>query len=73
MEIKIKLQKFSVPDFVLQEGRIGKRQEGFNEPPSYALSDLDVATLSELCEQFRKDIFEKANKIDPHAPNRRTV
>ena len=36
---------------------------------SLNLSELDEDTLSNLCDQFRKNVFEKANKKDPRESN----
>ena len=66
MEMKIKLKPFRVPNFVLSEPKITSREEGLQEPPKFALSEIDEATLDLLCEQFREDVFEKAGKIDPN-------
>ena len=42
-----------------------KRENGFVENPKIAIEDLDVNAIDSLCEQFRKDVFKQANKIDP--------
>lgn len=63
--IKVELRPFSVPNFVIQVMAPGKRQDGFKEAPSYALSELDADTLSEMCDEFRAEIFKKAGKEDP--------
>ena len=33
--------------------------------PSVAVRDLDVTTVSEMCDQFRKDAFVRNGKPDP--------
>lgn len=63
--IPTELQPFRIPNFVLEKSQVRPRQEGFVETRSHALADLDVSVLSRLCDQFRKDIFEKAGKVDP--------
>lgn len=65
MEMKVNLKPFSTPNFVIAEQRLGLKQDGIVEPPKWHITEVDVSTLSELCDQFRKDIFEKAGKFDP--------
>lgn len=60
MKHEIKLQPFKVPNFVLAHGPARPRQEGFIEPPKFALHELSEATLTEMCEQFKADVLEKA-------------
>jgi hypothetical protein len=64
-KITVELRPFNVPNFVLQVMAPGKRQDGVKEAPSYALSELDAGTLSEMCDDFRLEIFRKAGKEDP--------
>ncbi len=61
----INLQPFKTPNFVLVVPTIGERNEGFKETPKFALKELDASTLDQLCSQFRRDIFAKAEKSDP--------
>ena len=65
MEMKIELIPMWVPNFVLQKMPPRPRQDGFAEGPKFALAELDAATLAGLCDQFRKDVFAKAGKVDP--------
>ncbi len=65
IEIKVKLQRMRVPNYVLIEPRPGTREEGLKETPKYSLSELDAATLDELCIEFRREVFLKASKPDP--------
>jgi hypothetical protein len=37
----------------------------FTSRPKLALSEIDADSLAELCDQFRRAIFEKAGKADP--------
>jgi hypothetical protein len=62
--VELKLQPFRVPNYVLTEGKVRPRQDGFHpeETPKYALNELDEETLSALCDEFRKGVFEKAGK-----------
>lgn len=63
--LNIELQPFQVPNFVIQKVGPRPREEGFQEAPKYRLADVDEATLSMLCDAFRAEVFEKADKIDP--------
>ena len=65
IEIRIQLRPFTIPNFVIAEGRINPRQEGFKELPSYPLSELSSDTLDEMCEEFRRGVFAKAGKELP--------
>lgn len=69
MDIKVKINSFAVPDKVNLQGKLRSRQDGFHESLSLNLSELDEDTLSKLCDQFRKNVFEKANKKDPRESN----
>jgi hypothetical protein len=66
--MEIKLQPFITPNFVLEDKMaIGKRQDGFHPDlvPKWSLSEVDPETLSNLCDDFRKEIFRKSGKKDP--------
>lgn len=67
MHISVPLRPFSIPSFVIAVAQPRPRQEGPTLSPSWPLSDLDVTTLSDMCDQFRADIFKKAGKTDPRA------
>ena len=64
IHVKVNLQPMRTPNHVLTEAKPGLRQEGFKETPKYALSELSEEALDALCVQFRKDVFEKAGKVD---------
>jgi hypothetical protein len=66
-EMKLKLQPFTVPTFVIAEMPPGLRQDGIKEAPKWALKDLDADTLAELCHEFRRAVFLKAERPDPAA------
>lgn len=71
MEMKVRLQAFQVPNYVIAESRIGLKQDGLVENPKWHLNEVDEETLSELCDQFRHDVFIKAEKPDPRKkPNK---
>jgi len=63
--MNIKLKPFNTPNFVLAEMPPRPRQEGFRDGPSWALKEVDTETLSRLCDDFRAEVFRKAEKADP--------
>lgn len=65
MKMIVEIQPFTTPRYVFQKMPPNSRLEGLNEVPKYYISDIDPQILSDLCDQFRADIFEKANKPDP--------
>jgi len=65
MEIKIKLKPWIVPVYVNAETSPGLRQDGMKELPNWHIRELEPEVLSAMCDQFRKDVFESAGKIDP--------
>lgn len=63
----MKLKPFQVPNFVILELPNRVRQEGFSgDTPTIPLMNLDVATLDEMCNEFRSEVFRKAGKQDPN-------
>lgn len=60
MKMEIKLKPFQSPNDVVEDVTGLKF-----EPRIYSLDMLEARTLSDLCDQFRKDIFQKAGKSDP--------
>lgn len=65
MEMKVKLQPFQTPNYVIAESKPGLKQDGMVERPMWHVKEVDENTLSEMCDQFRRDVFEKAGKRDP--------
>lgn len=63
--IPLRLRPFTTPNFVMAEMPPRPKQEGVKELPSFALHELSVETLDELCGQFRAEVFAKAGKKDP--------
>ena len=63
--MKVKLQPFSTPNYVIAESKSELKQDSMVESPKWHIKEVDETTLSEMCDQFRKDIFEKAGKRDP--------
>jgi hypothetical protein len=69
---KIALVPFTVPNYVRIQrppGHVTTREDGFpvGNEGTFILAELDEHTLSELCDQFRKDCFKKAGKTEPRA------
>jgi hypothetical protein len=64
MEHTIKLHPFAVPDFVVQAQTPGNREDGWRKAIVVPISELSAATLGELCDEFRRDVFAKAGKSD---------
>ena len=78
--MKVELNPWMVPNFVTAKMPPRIKQEGFQEGPKWHVSDVDAATLAELCDKFRAEIFRKAGKhdpasiiIDPNAGGERTA
>ena len=65
MEMKIRLQPFQTPNYVIAESKPGLKQDGMVECPKWHVNEIDEETLSDLCDRFRKDVFAKAGKRDP--------
>jgi hypothetical protein len=68
--LSVELQPFTVPNFVREKTRPRPRQDGFHETPCHALHELDQATLSQMCDEFRAGVFAKAMKKDPAQSNK---
>lgn len=81
--ISFKIKPFQVPNFAIVE--VPKSQQetvyrgderSFNAASagstiSIPLSDVDAESLSDLCDEFRKSVFEKAGKKDPKGGGRK--
>ncbi len=63
--MKIKLQPFRTPNFVLMEMPPGRRQDGLQENKTFPLKDLEPDELSAMCNAFRAECFKKAGMNDP--------
>ena len=64
--IKVKLENFRVPNYVIhaREPDPDRNNVATNTPKS-RLNELEAETLSELCDNFRAEVFRKAGKMDP--------
>jgi len=67
VEVRLKLQPMSVPNFVIAMMPPRERQEGMVESPKFHLRELEPEVLAELCDEFRRNVFAKAEKKDPSA------
>ena len=67
MNMNIKLQPWQTPNFVIGVMPPRPRQEGFNPDavPKWQLKEVDAETLAKMCDDFRAEIFRKAEKPDP--------
>jgi hypothetical protein len=63
--LEVQLQPFTVPNFVRQASKVGRKEDGVQELPCYPLSDLDSWTLHRLCSDFRDEVFKKSGKEQP--------
>lgn len=57
--MNIKLKPFAVQNHLIAAERVG------HVSPSFPLSEVDATTLSELCDDFRREVFRKAGRVDP--------
>jgi len=62
INIKLDLQPFTVPNYVLVKEKPRPREDGFKEGRKFHLSELDTVTLDKLCNNFRAEVFKKAKK-----------
>lgn len=69
--MNIELQPWQTPNFVIGVISARSRQEGFkpDTAPKWALKEVDAETLAKMCDDFRAEIFRKANKPDPLSHN----
>ena len=64
--IKLALKDWQVPNFATIIPLVdSERQEGFKALETIPLKNLEAETLDELCNNFRKEVFRKAEKKDP--------
>lgn len=63
--MNIELQPFQTPNFVIGIMAPKPRQEGFVQPPTWPLAEVDAETLAKMCDAFRAEVFRKAGKADP--------
>lgn len=68
MKVEIELQPFRTPNYILAKKRPkevgGYTSGGRVEEMKWHLKEISVETLSDLCDEFRSEIFKKAGKKD---------
>ena len=67
--MKVETLPWLTPNFVRIKRDPRPRQEGidFNAAEGFSLEQVDAETLSDMCDEFRREIFNKAKKEDPKA------
>ena len=63
--IEIPRLPWNVPNFVLLQGPVGRRQDGPQQGMTLPLASVQAEVLAEMCDEFRAEIFRKAGKVDP--------
>lgn len=63
--MNVELMPFTTPNYVIGKSSPRQKQDGISEGLKWHISDIDANDLSSLCDQFRRDVFEKAGKSDP--------
>lgn len=63
--MNLELKPWVVPNFVSVNMPKSKRDFGFRPDPVLAVCEVDANSLSQMCDDFRAEIFRKAGKIDP--------
>ena len=51
-----------VPNFIMHEGIVGERQDGFKESPKTPIGDLTDAQLIQIANEWRKNLLELARE-----------
>lgn len=63
--MEIPLEPWHTPNYVHLKMPPRKKEEGFQESPSFHISTVEPEILSQMCDDFRAEIFKKAEKVDP--------
>lgn len=67
IKVDVKLQAIKIPNYILIEQKVGKRQDGFfsnDNNNKYHVGELSEEVLNALCAEFREGIFEKAREYN---------
>ncbi len=67
--MEVELELWLVPNYVCG---IQSPMSPPGERPKWALQDVPADMLSNLCDQFRAEIFRKSGQVDPAIPRLRT-
>jgi hypothetical protein len=65
INVKVEIQTFDIPEEVIIKAPPMSREEGFTAPKTINIRELDVETLSALCDIFKREVFKKARKRMP--------
>lgn len=65
MLVEIKLLPFTVPNCVISDKKIDPNNSS-SFSVYFKLEELTEKTLSDLCNEFRRDVFKRAGKVDPN-------
>lgn len=67
-KLSVDIAPWATPNFVSVKIPLRHRlsHTDLKETTGVPLAYVDAETLSELCNEFRAEIFRKANKKDPH-------
>jgi hypothetical protein len=61
----LKLRPWRAPNYANVDMPLGRRQDGFTQLPSFALSELAQEALDDLTEQWLNDVYRTAGKVSP--------
>jgi hypothetical protein len=63
--IQLKLKPWMAPNFAVPERPPGRREDGVHFDTGIPISSLPVDVLSQMCDDWRAEVFRKAGKKDP--------
>ena len=63
--MKITFRPFISPHYALEGLSPHPGEAGFTTISARSIRDIDAETLSQMCDDFRADVFRKAGKADP--------
>ncbi|NCB95304.1 MAG: hypothetical protein EOM35_02370 [Negativicutes bacterium] len=62
---EMELVPFTAPTGVQIKGIVGQRQDGWQTPKEIPLSELCTEVLEQLCAEFVKEVYKRADKKMP--------
>lgn len=65
INVDLEVMPFNIPNFVIPITESDIKGESF---PAIPLRQIPANILSDMCDEFRKQIFIKADKEDPKTP-----
>ena len=63
--MQITFRPFITPSYALEDLAPRPGEAGFTAIMARSIRDIDAETLSQMCDNFRADVFRKAGKEDP--------